>query len=491
MITLVDKLTIIQMHMQNMSNRKIARALGIDKKTVNKYVDDFEQAQQILIQSDVIDQESVRQATKIATAVPEYKKRNSPSRKWNAEMDEFLDGILTVEEDKRKILRTSKQQLTKYQIFQIMKDEGFDIGYTSVCNKINQKRSKTKEAFIAQQYRFGQRFEFDFGEVHLLISGKFTKVYLAVMSAPASGYRFARVYLNQKFDVFVDAQVRFFEHMGGCFEEGVYDNMRNVVKKFIGKNEKELNEGLVKLALYYGFRINVTNCFSGNEKGTVERSVEVVRNAAFSAAWEFNSLEDAQEHLDCVLANLNNNTPIGEERAALTSYRVPYEIADIRANCNVDKYSCIRYDKVSYSVPDCFVGKSMCIKAYPTEIVVLHKGAEVARHIRVFEPNKMVLEIGHYLGTFKRKPGALANSQALAAKDNLKEIFEHEYADNPREFIAIISEHADGSFDDVLEALRAHRRASYSPRQREENDYISIKTQEQIAHIAAIGRGVA
>ena len=49
--------------------------------------------------------------------------------------------------------------------------------------------------------------------------------------------------------------------IGGVWKEVVYDNMRNVVSKFIGKNEKELNEDLVKLSLYYGFDINVTNAF--------------------------------------------------------------------------------------------------------------------------------------------------------------------------------------------------------------------------------------
>jgi hypothetical protein len=48
---------------------------------------------------------------------------------------------------------------------------------------------------------------------------------------------------------------------GGVWKEIVYDNMRNVVSKFIGKNEKELNEELVKMANYYGFRINVIAAF--------------------------------------------------------------------------------------------------------------------------------------------------------------------------------------------------------------------------------------
>ncbi len=67
--------------------------------------------------------------------------------------------------------------------------------------------------------------------------------------------------------------------IGGIWKEIVYDNMRNVVSKLIEKNEKELNEDLVKMSLYYGFEINVTNAFSGNEKGYVEGSVKYLRNS--------------------------------------------------------------------------------------------------------------------------------------------------------------------------------------------------------------------
>jgi transposase len=68
--------------------------------------------------------------------------------------------------------------------------------------------------------------------------------------------------------------------------------MRNVVSKFIGKSEKEVNEDLVKMSAYYGFAINVTNSFKANEKGHVEKSVDAVRNQIFAETWAFNSIED-------------------------------------------------------------------------------------------------------------------------------------------------------------------------------------------------------
>jgi hypothetical protein len=103
--------------------------------------------------------------------------------------------------------------------------------------------------------------------------------------------------------------------------------MRNVVKKFIGKNEKELNEDLVKMSMYYSFQINVTNCFKANEKGHVEKSVDVLRNQIFAAHWTFNSLEDAQEYAYSQLLKLNENSQMEEEKQHLRPYRPPLELA--------------------------------------------------------------------------------------------------------------------------------------------------------------------
>lgn len=490
MVNLTNKMRIIQMHLSGKSNRGIAAELGLNRKTVDRYVSHYEAAQAVIM-ADGAPADAVREAAESISAVPEYAKRNSPPRKWNAEMDEFLDSILASEEEKRKRLRTGKQQLTKTQIHALMLAEGFDIGLTTVCKRINAKRQIAAEAFVAQSYRYGQRFEYDFGEAHLYIGGKFTKMFMAVMTAPASGYRFALLYPHQRFDAFADSQVRFFEHMGGCFEEGVYDNMRNVVAKFVGRGEKLLNEGLLSLAAYYGFRVVTTNVRAGNEKGSVENAVKVVRNAAFAARWEFDSLEDAQAHLDAILAKLNIGKPVTDERAALTPHRPPYEVADIRSGAAVDKYSCVTVDGSQYSVPDCYVGKKVLIKAYPNEVVCMSEGKVVARHARSLFEGAMILDVRHYLHTFLRKPGALANSTALAAESELKAVFDEMYRDCPREFASIMLGCGDATIEECVVALRQRRVLSQGDTSEPGRDAIAEQALAQIKLIGAVGRSVA
>lgn len=92
-----------------------------------------------------------------------------------------------------------------------------------------------------------------------MINGELKDISLAVLSSPCSNFRWAFLYTNQTSEVFFDSQVRFFEMIGGLYKQVVYDNIKNVVMRFIGKNEKELNPNLLAFANYYGFNINVVH----------------------------------------------------------------------------------------------------------------------------------------------------------------------------------------------------------------------------------------
>lgn len=444
MMNLMDKSQMITLHIQGKSNREIAEIMKVSRNTVNKYIREYEKLQEQLAECDPADRERVRELTEAITAEPEYDSSGRGFRKWNAEMDALLDEILAAEEEKRRLLGPNKQMLTNKQIHELMVEAGHDIGATTVNTRINGKRAKADEAFVAQKYDYGQRFEYDFGEAKLYIAGRLRRIQMAVMCAPASDVKFALLYDNQKQDVFLDSQVRFFEFMGGTFEEGAYDNMRNVVRKFIGRNEKELNPELLKLAAYYAFAVNVTNCFAGWEKGSVESSVKVVRNRAFATEYRFDTLEDAQAHLDAVVAEMNAGKDIAAERAALRPLPPRYETADVRERAAVDKYACVTVDRNRYSVPEGLVGKEVKVKAYPNEIVAVYGGEVVARHARLEGSGGMRLDIRHYLDTLRRKPGALARSEVLAGYPTFKRIFDAYYTERPREFVEIVRANADG-----------------------------------------------
>ena len=284
---------------------------------------------------------------------PKYKEGTIRTKRvYTEEVEEYLKEIMREEERKDRLFGARhKQRLTNVQIHHKLIEAGFVISLGTVNGALSRLRKQQKEVFICQQYDMGERLEYDFGEVWM-DCGEGAKVYhMAVFSSPGGKFRWLYLYTNQKQAVFMDSHVKFFEMMGGAYREVVYDNMRNVVKKFIGKNEKELNQELVDMSLYYGFSVNVTNCFKGNEKGHVEGSVKVLRNKLFADNWKFNSLEDAQTYAYSQLLKMNENSLMEEEKKHLNTYRPPLELAVV-SEAKVNTCSMIQVDYVFYSVPE-------------------------------------------------------------------------------------------------------------------------------------------
>jgi transposase len=433
MVELKEKQQIITLKLQGQSNRSVARETGLNRETVSKYWEAYKRKRHELLEQGVDE----RQIQEALTNEPKYDASNREKRKYSAEIEARLKELLQLEKKKDSRLGMGhKQSMTNKQIFEIQQREGYDIGYSTINNALAalRKSARKKQVFIRQQHDFGERVEYDFGEVRLLIGGLLGTYHMAVFASPAGKFRWCKLYTNQKKPVFMDSHVKFLDYIGGCYREIVYDNMRNVVTKFIGKNEKQLNEDLLKMSAYYGFSINVTNCFSGNEKGSVEKSIDVLRTELFAVNYSFHTLDDAEEYVKSRLLKLNEHALLTEERAHLLPYLPPLELADI-ASAKVDKTSLISIDTVKYSVPEGLVSQTVIVKKYHDEIRVFFGHAEVCRHRRVKGNGILKIDIMHYLDTFLRKPGAVSSSVALKSIPKLKAIFDTHYTGKPRDFI--------------------------------------------------------
>ena len=449
MINHMEKNAIIVLKLKGQSNRKIARENNIDRKTVARYWEEYQKlTEQLQAEGDN------RAIQEQIVSAPKYTLANRCPSKYNSAIDEAIDTILVNEAEKaRELGENNKLKLTNKQIHGLIRDQGHDIGITVVSDHVKKKRNKIKEAFIRQEYDFGERLEFDFGEVKLVINGKVRKYFLAVFGCPRSKFRWAYLYDNQKKEVFLDAHVRFFELVGGVYRECVYDNMKNVVTRFIGKNEKELNADLIAMSTYYGFSINVTNCFSGNEKGYVESSVKTTRKEVFAVRYRFDSIEDAEKYLEAELIRMNKNSQIEEEMGYLQPWRPQLELSRM-SEPRVDKYSFVRVDNNFYSVPEYLVGRKVTVRCYVKEIIVYSGLNEVCRHKREDGFGEMSVNIFHYLDTLTKKPGALRNSKALRSEVELKAVFDSYFTTRPREFIDLLRINQDKSIDKLVHIIK-------------------------------------
>lgn len=467
MITLLDKQKIILKHYHDgKSQRAIQRETGISRKTIRKYIKEYEAKRATLLKGRNVSEEELIQSI---VEKPAYDSSNRKKTKLTEELIERIKYYLQENEDKRAIGR-AKQQKKKIDIYEALIDEGFAISYPTICNTIRAIEKRHREAFIKQYYSLGEVCEFDWGEVKLTVGGQNHTLQLAVFTGAKGNYRYARLFYNQKTESFLESHALFFEHIKGAYHLMVYDNTRVVVKKFVGPSEKEPTEALLKLSLYYGFNYRFCNSRAGWEKGHVERSVEYIRRKAFSRRDEFATLQEAQEYLEliCNQLNLLNQADSGkcaldilkEEQPYLLPHLPKYDTARV-TELRVDKYSTICVDTCRYSVPDQYVGEFLFVKIYTSCILCYYKDRKVAVHERKYGPRKWSIKITHYTRTLKRKPGALAGSLALQqAEPGLQKIYREHYTGKEKEFIELLELVGEKGWAKVVAAVEALRKVS-------------------------------
>ncbi len=442
---MIDKQRIIIKYFnEGLSTRKIEKELHISRKTIRKYIREYQKKRERLTESKSEDE------LLIADIVE--KPRYDCSKRNKVKLtDKVLDRInfyLKENQEKRASGR-SKQVKKKIDILEALHSEGFDIGYTTVCCAISDIARRQKEAYIKQEYVPGATCEFDWGEVKLTIAKKLCIFQMAVFTTAYGNYRYADLYRNGKTESFLDTHANFFEEIGGVYKEIVYDNMKVAVARFAGLNEKEPTEALLKLSIYYGFSYRFCNTSRANEKGHVERSVEYVRRKAFSKRDDFESLDEARIYLRQELKALNLKPQVlakGQsachmldvERKHLSLKPPRYDCAMV-LEARVNKYATVAVSGCYYSVPDSLVGEFVMVKAYIDKVVCFYKNETIAEHKRLYGNHEWKIYINHYLKTLKAKPGALASSAAfLQMSEKLKLIYEKYFQGAEKDFVALL-----------------------------------------------------
>ncbi len=429
--------------MDGKSQRQISRELQINRKTVKKYVEEYERLQRVSTPA-----ENSKVFSSHFSTLPEYDSERREKRRLTRDVLAAIDVHIAANRAKIEFGQR-KQVLKKIDIYESLQQQGFNVGYTTVCNYIRKQSGKRtiKEAFIRQTYQPGSVCEFDWAEIKLEIAGTMRRYYMAVFTSAYSNYRYALIYQRQDTLAFMESHVLFFSHIGGVYHQMTYDNMRVAVIRFLGSHDKEPTRALLEMRDHYMFTHRFCNIYSGNEKGHVERSVEYIRRKAFGPGSGFSSLGEATEHLCKVVDRLNGTKQqltgksaiemFEEERLFL--YKSPSPMACSESMpLRVDKYATICYGTNHYSVPDNLVESLVDVKIYGHKLEIFSQNRLLATHERSFSRRQWIISIEHYLTTFSRKPGALASSVALVSSPYLKALYDKYFTESPRDFIELL-----------------------------------------------------
>jgi transposase len=440
MIKMAEKQEIIiRYYREGKSARSISRELGLSRKTVSKYISQYEST----LAQRQHNSEQVLDACLITP--PRYQTKNRSKRCLSAVLQQRLDEYWQQNQQKKQ-QGLRKQILLKQDIYQALQQEGFQVGYTTVCNYLRGKAKPAVEVFIRQEYEPASSCEFDWAEVRLQIAGRETRLYLAVFTSSYSNYRFALLFNRQDTLAFLESHVAFFAHCQGVFHQMVYDNMRVAVAQFTSYKEREPTLALGQLSSHYRYRFRFCNIAKGNEKGHVERSVEYVRRKAFGNNHCFENLHQAQQHLTGILAGLNATVREGKSAQALFDaekrqlWPDPGQMACyLLEHLKVDKQATVCYKTNHYSVPDQLVGCMLEVKVQAEQLTFFHQGQQVATHSRSYQRHHWQMKLEHYLTTLGYKPGALAGATAFKQSHwPLQKFYQQYFREDARSFIHLL-----------------------------------------------------
>ena len=252
---------ILYLHREKLSQRAIARKLGISRNTVKNYLENFEQG-----------------SSPIKT-----KERKSV-------LDPFSEMIKAwIQED---------EYYTGTWIYDRLTNIGYTGSYETVKRKVKDlKQNKQQIAYMRFETMPGCQAQVDFGEFQLLQpDGTIKKLYLFSMILGYSRKQYTELIECCDMPTFLDCHIRAFHYFNGVPSEILYDRMKNVyIRKLAGKDI--FNSTLVSFAIHYRFKPMVAPAYSAWVKGKVERPFTFVREG-FWRGYGYVSLYSANKDLE-------------------------------------------------------------------------------------------------------------------------------------------------------------------------------------------------
>lgn len=315
-----------------------------------------------------------------------------------------------------------KQRHTAKRIFERLRQEGYEGGYTVVKEAVREMERHGREVFVPLSHPPGEA-QVDFGQALARVGGVLRKVAFFVMALPYSDAMFVMAFERECTETFWEGHVRGFEFFGGVPRRITYDNTGVAVAPIVGGAGRRLTAGFSQLKSHYLFEHRFCRVRRPNEKGVVEGVVKFARLNYFVPVPQVRDLAELNAHLqqrceadqDRRLRGQagSKRQMLQEDRAAfLPLPAVPFE-ACRQQSTTVSSISLVRFDDNDYSVPVEYAHHTVVVKGSCEEVEVCHFNQSVARHRRIWRREQVSFEPLHYLAVLEKKPGAFDHARPL------------------------------------------------------------------------------
>lgn len=417
---------------ENKSIRQIARELGHSRKTVRKALESAEAPMYTL------------SAPRAAPVLGPYKARIEALLEENATLPR-------------------KQRYTARRIYEVIRDEGFGGGESTVRGYVGQQRRlrQKPEVFIPLEFDPGMDAQVDWGEAQAVIGGERVTVQLFVMRLCYSRKVFVMAFPAQNQESFFAGHVAAFHHFGGVPHRIAYDNLRAAVQRVLEGHNREEQQAFIVFRSHYLFESRFCTLGQGHEKGGVEHSVGFGRRHFMVPLPMADSFAALNAHLlaQCQADDQRwvkgQPAPIGAMWEVEKPVLRPLPGHDlpccVTVPVHVNPYSQVTFQTNRYSVPCDAAYRQLVLKADPFRVEVLHLDQVLAAHPRRYGREQEVFDPLHYLPLLEQRPGAFEHAKPIRR-------WRAEWPPVYEELLARLRAREGGHVRTFVQILQLHRR---------------------------------
>jgi transposase len=370
------------LHEKRWSKRRIARELGINRRTVSRYTS-----------------KCATISTAGSEAVPESKCAISTAGNWAGRKSQC-------EPMAERIAVKVEQGLSAQRIYQdLVEEAGFAGSYESVKRYVGRMKATQPGRVWRMECQPGEEMQVDFG-LGAPIEGENGKwrrswVFRVVLSYSRKGY--SEAVRTQDTETFLRCMENAVRHFGGVPLLANLDNLKAAVLK-ADWFDPEINPKLADFCRHYGIHVTPCRPATPQHKGKVERGVGYVRNNALKGR-RFKSL--AEENLslgrwetNVVDKRIHGTTckQVGacfeEERPHLQPLPASLFPCYQEARRSVQRDSYVEVQKAFYEAPPEYIGRQVWVRWDSRCVRIFNDRMEqVQMHVRI-EPGKFSRHLG-------------------------------------------------------------------------------------------------
>jgi len=358
------------------SQRRIARDLGLARKTVQKYAQLASRQGWLAVSVPLPDDALLQASLGSKAALPITPSSVEP---YTAVVEHFL-----------------AQEVEMTAIYARLRDDHGYIGsYSAVRRFVARLRPPSSRVTVRVHSAPGEEAQVDFGAVGLLYdpgAGRLRPAYVFVATLGFSRHQYAELVFDQKVSTWIALHRRAFESWQGVPQRVVPDNLKAAVVQAL-VDDPVLGEAYRRLALHYGFLISPTRPGTPQHKGKVESGVHYVKRN-FMAGQTFTDILVANQRLKVWVQEQAGSREHGtthrapwrlfveQERAALQPLPAePFTLCELKM-VKVHPDCHVTLDGSFYSVPYRYCGQRLEAYVYEQWIEIYQGSELVSTHPR-------------------------------------------------------------------------------------------------------------